>query len=648
MRLRPGLALAVLALGLPIGPAARSVDATAPAPVVDSVRACPPAPAKHVACQSRVLRVGGAIVHPEVAHGRVLAAAGASFTGLTPSQVRAAYGITGDGAGQTVAVVGAFDNPSITGSGSDNLATYRTMYGLPPCTTGNGCFRKVDENGGTGYTAGDNGWNLEMDLDTQAVSAIAPGAHILLVETAAEDLADVVTAVGTAARLGATEISLSLGGAEFTGETGNDSAFLHQGVFVSAASGDAGFGAQYPAAASTVSSIGGTTLAQDSSARGWSETVWSGTGGGCSAFEAKPSWQRDPLCTKRTTNDVAADGDPQSGLAVYDAGSWIVVGGTSLSTPLIAGMVAVGGGGGDAVGAQGFYAEPSSSFNDVTSGSNGCGGAICRASAGFDSPTGFGSPAGAPAPLAYPTAAVSPPSLAFGGQTLGTTSASKGVVLSASNGGDLHVSTAAVSGPFAITSNGCSGAVLSGSQTCSVSVDFTPGGVGPQSGSLVISSDAGNGAQTVTLGGTGVGVPGASVPSSASAGTVTLGQGSSVGVTVTSTGSGPLVMGTSQISGSGAFLLGGSTCTSGTSVAPGTACTITVVFSPAAAGPASATLTIHDSAASSPQSVALTGTAVAAPPPQPPPVPGSPPPPPPVATGYWLTGADGSVYPFGA
>jgi subtilase family serine protease len=166
-----------------------------------------------------------------------------------------------------------------------------------------------------------------------------------------------------------------------------------------------------------VTGVGGTTLSSASSSRGWTETAWSGSGSGCSAFEPKPSWQKDTGCSKRTVADVSADADPNSGLGVYDTynscGSssfcdmliglgavqgldgWAQVGGTSLSSPLIASAYALAGNTGSVTYGSYPYSHAGSLF-DVTSGSNGActPGYLCTAGAGYDGPTGLGTPNG--------------------------------------------------------------------------------------------------------------------------------------------------------------------------------------------------------------------------------------------------------------
>ncbi len=320
-------------------------------------------------------------------------------SGYGPADLQSAYALPSSsaGSGQTVAIVDAYDDPNA----ESDLATYRSQYGLPPCTTANGCFKKVNENGGSSLPSADAGWAEEESLDLDMVSAVCPNCHILLVEASQPTMDDLGTAVNTAVNLGAKFVSNSYGGSEDSSDTSSDSAYFdHPGVAITVSSGDSGYGAEYPAASRYVTAVGGTSLSRASNSRGWSETAWSGAGSGCSAYDAKPSWQTDTGCSRRTIADVSAVADPNTGLAVYDTyggvGGWVVVGGTSASAPQIAAVYALAGT--PAAGtypASYPYAHPSA-LNDVTSGSNGsCSPSyLCRAGAGYDGPTGLGTPNG--------------------------------------------------------------------------------------------------------------------------------------------------------------------------------------------------------------------------------------------------------------
>jgi subtilase family serine protease len=302
------------------------------------------------------------------------------------------------GIGQTIAIVDAYDD----GNAESDLAVYRSQFGLPACTTANGCFRKVDQNGGTNYPRGDAGWAEEISLDLDMASAICPNCKILLVEAKTNSFANLAAAEDRAAALGANVISNSYGGSEFSSETSAtyDGHFNHPGRAITVSSGDNGYGVEYPAASRYVTAVGGTSLRRDASLRGWGETVWSGAGSGCSAYEPKPSWQTDTGCARRTVADVAAVADPNTGVSVYDTfrlhpGGWLVFGGTSVSAPIIGSVYALASN--TALVNYGSYSYSHTAFlYDVVSGSNGsCGGSyLCTARTGYDGPTGNGTPKG--------------------------------------------------------------------------------------------------------------------------------------------------------------------------------------------------------------------------------------------------------------
>ncbi|MFF3914388.1 peptidase S8 [Streptomyces sp. NPDC001852] len=336
--------------------------------------------------------------------------------GYMPSDLRSAYHLGGtSGSGRTVAIVDAMDDPNA----ESDLAAYRRAYGLPSCTTANGCFHKVNQRGqASPLPSGDYGWAEEISLDLDMVSATCPGCHILLVEAGSTDVADLMKAEDTAASTsGVVSVSNSWGGSEDNTITSFDSHFKHSGVAITASSGDSGYGVSWPASSPYVTAVGGTSLSKASNSRGWTETAWSGAGSGCSAYEAKPSWQHDSGCAKRTVADVSAVADPNTGVAVYDtynncgggmlcdtelqlglsqgADGWVEVGGTSVSSPIIASVYALAGNTSQVVNGSYPYSH-TSALNDVTSGSNGsCGGTyLCTAKPGYDGPTGLGTPDG--------------------------------------------------------------------------------------------------------------------------------------------------------------------------------------------------------------------------------------------------------------
>ncbi|MCX5093886.1 carboxypeptidase regulatory-like domain-containing protein [Streptomyces sp. NBC_00365] len=328
--------------------------------------------------------------------------------GFGPADLLSAYGLPADGgAGKTIAIVDAYDNPNAEA----DLAVYRAQYGLPACTTADGCFTKVDQRGGTTYPAPDPGWATEISLDLDMVSAVAPNARILLVEADEATADDLGSAVDQAVALGATYVSNSYGTnyafyPEDPAESSADAHYDHPGVVIVASSGDSRYGVSYPAASPHVTAVGGTTLTKDSTAsRGWSESVWShdggGTGSGCSLYEPKPAFQKDTGCPGRTVADVSAVADPATGVAVYDSygesGGWGVAGGTSASAPIIAGVYANAGTPVAGTYPDAYpYAGGGSGLHDVTTGSNGkCSPAyLCTAGTGYDGPTGLGTPDG--------------------------------------------------------------------------------------------------------------------------------------------------------------------------------------------------------------------------------------------------------------
>jgi subtilase family serine protease len=359
------------------------------------------APGKHHkrVCPEKTGRV--AACHSEVvtdAHGN--AAVAATPQGYRPADLRSAYALPSTGgAGQTVAIVDAYDDPNA----ASDLATYRSTFGLPPCTTASGCFRKVNQSGGSTPPRANGGWAQEISLDLDMASAVCPGCKILLVEANSAHFTDLAAAVDTAARLGATTISNSYGGSEFSQETSTayGGHYNHPGIAITASSGDSGYGPQFPAASRYLTAVGGTSLRRASNTRGWSESAWSGAGSGCSAYVTKPSWQTDRGCARRTIADVSAVADPNTGVAVYDsyryqgASGWMVFGGTSVSAPIVASVYALAGNA-KTINYGSYPYSHTSALNDVTSGSNGsCSVAyLCSARTGFDGPTGLGTPKG--------------------------------------------------------------------------------------------------------------------------------------------------------------------------------------------------------------------------------------------------------------
>ncbi len=316
-------------------------------------------------------------------------------TAYGPADLQAAYhapSATG-GSGQTVAIVDAFDDPNA----ESDLAAYRSTFGLPACTTANGCFRKVNQSGGTSYPGADHGWAEEISLDVDMVSALCPLCHIVLVEANSATLTDLGTAVNEAVALGANAVSNSWGTSEFSLETLIDSSYFdHPGVAITASSGDSGYGVDWPAASSKVIAVGGTSLVR--TAGTFSETAWSGGGSGCSAYEPKPSWQTDAGCARRTVADVSAVADPHTGVWVNDTyggdPGFEIFGGTSVSSPIVASFYGLANNPSSSALPASYPYAHAGALNDVVSGNNGsCGVSyLCNAGSGYDGPTGLGTP----------------------------------------------------------------------------------------------------------------------------------------------------------------------------------------------------------------------------------------------------------------
>lgn len=314
--------------------------------------------------------------------------------GYGPADLKAAYNITTNGT-TTIAIVDAYGY----NNAETDLAAYRAQYGLPPCTTANGCFRKVNQSGvQSNYPRMDTGWAQESALDLDMASAMCPGCKLVLVEATSATFANLAAAVRTAASIsGVTVISNSYGGGE-SGSASYESAYNQPGKAVTVSSGDSGYGVAFPASSPHVIAVGGTSLVRSGTSRGWAETAWSSGGSGCSSVYAKPSFQTDPLCTSRMEADVSAVGDPNTGVAVYgpvnrNSSGWLIFGGTSVSAPLIGGIYGVTGH--MPTGAASLYANRTALY-DITGGTNGsCGGTyFCTAGAGYDGPTGLGTPNG--------------------------------------------------------------------------------------------------------------------------------------------------------------------------------------------------------------------------------------------------------------
>src|SRR3989441_2911192 len=333
-----------------------------------------------------------------------------SPVGLSPLQIGHAYGFdllscygtSSCGSGQTIAIVDPYDDPNI----ESDLATFSAQYGLPPCTTANGCFTKATPQG---LPNSDTVWALEESLDVEWAHAMAPGAKIILVEAQDSLLGSLLSAVDYAAsQPNVNQVSMSWVANEFPGESFSDYHFNVADVSFIASSGDSGTGVAYPAASPYVVSVGGTTLNVDGSGNVQSETAWSGSGGGVSSQESAPSYQSDFNSNSgRGVPDVSYDGDPNTGVSIYDSfGStegWNQVGGTSVGAPQWAAITAIVNSGGGQLSSASFGTNTafynaatgpaySANYRDITSGSNGNCGTICNAGPNYDFVTGVGSP----------------------------------------------------------------------------------------------------------------------------------------------------------------------------------------------------------------------------------------------------------------
>jgi subtilase family serine protease len=375
-------------------------------------------------------------------------------TGYTPAQITSAYGlnaitltsssgttVTGNGSGETIAVIEAYHDPNLT----SDLATFDQAYNLPAAN-----LTVVNQAG----SQTNSGWTGEESLDVEWAHAMAPGANILVVEARSQSFQDLLNAVNTARNTaGVNVISMSWGFSEMSNEASYDSYFTtpagHVGITFIAASGDSE-GVEYPAASPDVLSVGGTTLTLSSSGSYQSESAWSSSGGGYSQFEAEPSYQASVQTTGfRSAPDVAFDADPNTGVQVYETdprsnqGSWQEVGGTSVGAPSWAGIIAIVDQGraldgkGSLDGATQtlptLYAAPSTEFHSITASSSsfpGSGGNF--GFGGFDPFGGFGS-WGFPSPDGYSFSAWSD----FGFSSLSGATANTQTGLGSPNGQSL-------------------------------------------------------------------------------------------------------------------------------------------------------------------------------------------------------------------
>jgi hypothetical protein len=348
------------------------------------------------------------------------AAIGAPDNGYSPAQIKHAYGfdqVSGNGAGQTIAIVDAFNDPNI----ANDLSVFSQNFGLPAAN-----LKVVSQTGGSvNNIKTDSGWAGEISLDVEWAHAIAPGANILLVESKSDSITDLMAAVDYARKAqNVSVVSMSWGGSEFRGQTQFDKYFTtpagHQNVTFIASSGDSGswFGPSWPATSPSVLSVGGTSLyTSDNAGTYAAESGWRYSGGGISSVYPVPSYQAAAQSTgSRTSPDVAYDADPYTGFAVYDSlpdqgyVGWQVIGGTSAGAPQWAALIAIAdqvrnnAGKGTLDGASNTlpalyslyspagttsYATYVADFNDVIGGRSS---RFLAAHSGYDGVTGLGSP----------------------------------------------------------------------------------------------------------------------------------------------------------------------------------------------------------------------------------------------------------------
>jgi subtilase family serine protease len=328
---------------------------------------------------------------------------------FTPAGIRHAYGIdklTNEGQGKVIGIVDAYDDPNAEA----DLAVFSAQFGLPACTTSNGCFRKVYS--GSQPSANSN-WAIEIALDVEWAHAVAPKATILLVEAPSNSFNDLLNGAKVAVRDGASVVSMSWTVGEFSGEASYDNNFASNGVTFVAAAGDSGTGVAYPAVSPDVTGVGGTTLTVDANGNYLSETAWSESGGGISSAEKEPLYQAqfeipDDTHGKRGVPDVSYNANPGTGYAIYDSlgisgvTGWFQVGGTSAGTPQWAALIAIANSMRTAQHKTNLSSTNTilyslakanaTDFHVVTQGENGTCGQVCDAMAGYDYITGLGTP----------------------------------------------------------------------------------------------------------------------------------------------------------------------------------------------------------------------------------------------------------------
>ena len=373
--------------------------------------------------------------------------------GLGPGDLQSAYQLdasrTAPGPVPTIAIVDAYGYPAL----ESDLGVYRAQFGLPPCTVASGCLSIVNQNGDAAPLPGppppSDDWTLETALDVDMASALCPRCKIVVVQATSPTNVNMFTAQDAAAAANPTVISDSWGAATARDQDLGDAElfFDHPGIAQFVSAGDRGYdeggdGPQYPSTSAHVIAVGGTALVRDASARGWHETAWTSGGSSCSFSIAKPAHQTASPCPFRAASDIAAVGDPATGVAIYNAanGGWGVIGGTSAAAPIVAAIFASIGRG-DITSAG--LAQHANLLFDVTAGSNGtCGNLLCNAAAGWDGPTGYGTPSAAA--LVSGTPPPTGPGSGGGALTVAITSPADGATLDAGFSVTATASAAAV------------------------------------------------------------------------------------------------------------------------------------------------------------------------------------------------------------
>lgn len=418
------IVIVVGALLLSSGVMTASASASQPTVAAHTTRAAS-APATttasaHAGTAASLATGASGLVRADVRHATGIQPASATPAGYAPSDLQSAYSLASAaasaGTGVKVAVIGAYDDPNA----ASDLAIYRAQYGLPACTAANPCFTEVNQDGQASplpptYGRTPDPWATDESLDLDIVSAICPNCDIVLLEANSSNITDTGPAVDSAVALGAKYVIVDpLYG-------GSDSAygayFDHPGVAITVPAGNAGYRGMsysyYPADSQFVTAVGGTTLTSaPGTSRGWSETVWGppgfpgneATSSGCAlgTTAGKPSWQTDTGCTSRTVADVAAVGNPNTGVAFYDTyagdAGWGVGGGTTVSAAIVGAVYALAGPPAAGTFPVTYPYLHTSDLYPVTNGTNdaiACTPAyLCTAGPGYNAPAGWGTPDG--------------------------------------------------------------------------------------------------------------------------------------------------------------------------------------------------------------------------------------------------------------